>query len=85
MRKCSPTPTTAAAAKKPIILPITIPTSLAPVPLSRLMNSDSKITPIMSSRIAAVIIDVPTFELSLPNSFRAATVMLTEVADSIVP
>ena len=45
----------------------------------------STMMPITSSIIAELTIVVPTVPLSLPNSLRAATVMLTEVADIIVP
>ena len=41
--------------------------------------------PITSSIIAELTIVVPTVPFSLPNSLSAATVMLTEVADIIVP
>ena len=40
---------------------------------------------ITSSMMAALTIVVPTVLLSLPNSLSAATVMLTDVADIIVP
>lgn len=49
------------------------------------MNSDRRMTPIISSRIAAATIDVPTFVLSFPSSLSAATVMLTLVAARIAP
>lgn len=45
----------------------------------------STIIPITSSMIAAFRIVVPTSVFSLPNSFRACTVMLTDVAVSITP
>ena len=62
-----------------------MPTPLRSLPWSRLMKRDSKITPMISSRIAAAIMEVPTFELILPSSLRTATVMLTDVAAKIVP
>ena len=78
-------PTAVAAAKKAIIIPMVLPMSEADPLVSRPMNRESSTTPIMSSRMAAAIMDIPTFELSLPSSLSAATVMLTEVAASIVP
>ena len=41
--------------------------------------------PMTSSMIAELTMVVPTVPFSLPSSLRAATVMLTEVADIIVP
>ena len=43
------------------------------------------IIPITSSMIAAPVITVPILVSSLPSSFRVSTVMLTEVAVSMVP
>ena len=70
--------------KKAAISPMDMPTSLTSLVSLRLISSERRITPIISSRMAAVITDVPTLLLSLPSSLSVATVMLTEVAARIV-
>ena len=82
---CATNPTAIAAAKKPIILPIAMPIPSSPLPLSREMKRERSTTPMMSSRIAAATMEVPTFVLSFPSSLRAATVILTLVAANIAP
>ena len=48
-------------------------------------TKESKITPIISSKIAADTIEVPTLESSFPNSFNVATVIETDVAERMIP
>ena len=63
-----------------------MPVAFAPLEGSfRPIKNDKRIIPIMSSKIAAAIIELPTFEFNFPSSFKAATVILTEVADSTAP
>ena len=75
-----------APAKNSTTFSSTFPISPVP-PLFPLMpiTRVSTIIPSTSSMIAALTIVVPTVSLSLPISFRAATVIETEVADMIVP
>ncbi len=61
--------------------------SPAPVldPLAKEIIKERRIMPMISSRIAALTKAVPTLVSSLPNSFKVATVMETEVAERITP
>ena len=57
---------------------------LVSVPLA-LRTKVRTMMPMTSSMMAELVIVVPMSPLSLPSSFRAATVMLTEVAEMMVP
>ena len=49
------------------------------------ITKDKTITPIISSRIAALTIAVPTLVSNFPSSFKVAIVTETDVAVNIVP
>ena len=60
---------------------VTLP---SPLPFMLITTDKIKI-PIISSKIAALKILLPTFPFNLPSSFKTSTVMPTEVAVSIIP